>query len=172
MTHSGIPDGALRAPGAATPRASDLLAPQRVRAPLHSREKEGVLRELVDLVVDSRGLGAERGAVYQAVLEREKALSTGIGDGIALPHAKYQGLSDLVMAAGVAARPVDYGALDGQDVALFFLILGPDSAAAAHVRVLARVSRLMRDGSLRRRLVSAKDAEEFLRILAEAERAN
>ena len=173
MRDTGFQNGVSTAPGGASaPRVSDLLTTERVRLPLTGLDKEAVLRELVDLTVDSLGLASEREAVYRAVVERENVLSTGIGDGVALPHARYGGLNELVIAAGVSREPLDFGALDGRPVRLFFLILGPDSATAAHVRVLARVSRLMRDVSLHERLASAESAERFLHTLADAERAS
>jgi mannitol/fructose-specific phosphotransferase system IIA component (Ntr-type) len=148
-----------------------MLGLERVLVPLASLDKDGILSELVDLVVRSRGLEAHREAIHRAVWDREAVLSTGIGAGIALPHAKYDGLKEVLMAAGVSREPVEYGALDGQPVRLFFLILGPEAAAGSHVGALSRVSRLMRSPALRRRLVEAEDAEGFLRVIAEAERA-
>lgn len=170
MMQTGIQDGARGALGdAAVLRLSDLLSPARVRVPLESPDKDGTLAELVGLVVGSQGLEAERDEIYRAVCEREYVLSTGIGEGVAVPHAKYNGLGGLIMAAGVSREPVDFGALDGRAVQLFFLILGPEAAAGAQVRVLSRVGRLMRDESLRERLLAAGSAERFLRILHEAE---
>jgi PTS system nitrogen regulatory IIA component len=170
MTPIGIQDDAGNAPTrAAAPRISDVLAPERVKVPLQGTDKETVLSELVDLVVRSLGLDAEREAVHAAVLEREGVLSTGIGEGIALPHARYGGLDDLAMAAGVSREPVDYGSLDAEPVRLFFLMLGPEVAAGSQVRLLARVSRLMRDEALRKRLVAADDAGQFLGALREWE---
>ncbi len=154
-----------------SPRVSVLLAPERVRIPLRATSKHDVLAELVDVLVASLGLATEREELLQAVLERERVLSTGIGGGVALPHAKYNGLEDLVMAAGASREPVEYEALDGRPVGLFFLLLGPESAAGAHVRALSRVSRIVQNESLRRRLAAATDGEEFVRILGEAERA-
>jgi PTS system nitrogen regulatory IIA component len=138
---------------------------------LRATSKDEVLAELVDVVVASLGLSAERDAVLQAVQERERVLSTGIGGGVALPHAKYNGLDDLVMAVGVSPGPVEYGSLDGRPVRLFFLLLGPDSAAGSHVRALSRISRIAQNESLRHRLVEAVNGEQFIRILGEAERA-
>ncbi len=152
-------------------RLVELLKPERIRVPLHSRDKPGILAELVDLVVRSERREAEREAIYRAVLERESVLSTGIGDGIALPHAKYEGLEGVVMAAGVSREAVDYGSLDGKPVRLFFLLLAPEAAAGAHVRTLSRLSRLMRDPALRSRLIDAADGERFLRALGAAEHA-
>ncbi len=152
-------------------RLADLLKPERIRVPLSSLDKPGILGELVDLVARSEGREAEREVIYRAVLERESVLSTGVGDGIALPHAKYEGLGGMVMAAGVSREPVEYGSLDGKPVRLFFLLLAPESAAGAHVRTLSRLSRMMRDPALRSRLIEAGDAAGFFQALGEAERA-
>lgn len=166
-------DGSDRASGEVlSPRLSVLLAPERVRVPLRATSKRDVLAELVDVLVASLGLAAEREELLQAVLERERVLSTGIGGGVALPHAKYNGLDGLVMAAGASRVPVEYEALDGRPVQLFLLLLGPDSAAGAHVRVLSRVSRIVQSESLRRKLAAAADGEQFVHILGEAERAS
>lgn len=154
-----------------SPRVSVLLTPERVRIPLRASSKEEVLPELVDAVVASLGRSAEREAVLRAVFERERVLSTGIGGGVALPHAKYDGLSDLVMAAGVTLEPVEYESLDGRPVRLFFLLLGPESAAGDHVRALSRISRIVQNDALRSSLIRATDAERFVRVLREAERA-
>ncbi|NIR46197.1 MAG: PTS sugar transporter subunit IIA [Gemmatimonadetes bacterium] len=150
---------------------SHLLAPERVRVPLQAGDKEGILLELVELLATSCGLGSQRDDLYGAVLERERVLSTGIGDGVALPHAKFAGLAELAMAAGVSREPLDFGALDGRPVQLLFLIVAPETATGAHVRVLARISRLMRDGALRDRLCSAEDEKAFIDALAAAEHA-
>ena len=154
-----------------SPRVSVLLVPERVKIPLHATSKHDVLAELVDVLVASLSLNAEREGILQAVLEREGVLSTGIGGGVALPHAKYNGLESLVMAAGASREPVDSEALDGRPVRLFFLLLGPDRAAGAHVRALSRVSRIVQNESTRRLLVAATDGEHFVHILGEAERA-
>src|SRR3989304_5035328 len=103
MTLTSARDGAPQPGGErAAPRVSDLLTRARVRIPLRSADKEGVVAELVDLVVAAEGLATEREALYSAVWEREKVLSTGIGEGVALPHARHTGVPALVMAAGVS----------------------------------------------------------------------
>ena len=107
--------------------------------------------------------------MLRAVREREAVLSTGIGHGVAIPHGKSAAVSDLRMAAGRAASPVEFDALDGQPVSLFFLLVGPESAAGPHIKALSRISRIVRRDDVRERLVAARSAEEFLRALQEAE---
>ena len=149
---------------------SELLTPERVRVPLEARTKDAVLEELVGVLRDTGAVGSADD-VLQAVRQREEVLSTGIGSGVAIPHGKAEGVPDLAMAAGVSPEPVDFDALDGQPVTLFFLLVGPESAAGAHVKALSRISRLVRRDAFRERLSAARSADEFLAVLAEAESA-
>lgn len=147
---------------------SDLLSRPRVKVPLLATTKEGVMRELLDASLSDRD-EATRDAVMAALRARESVLSTGIGGGVAIPHAKTPLVDQLIMAAGVSAQPVDYDALDGAPADLFFMLLGPDASSGAHVKALGRISRLLRREPLREALRSARDPDEFLRVIAESE---
>lgn len=149
---------------------SELLSADRVRVPLGSRTKNEVLRELVELVATGRK-GADIGAILASVHEREQVLSTGIGDGIAIPHGRSPYVSDLVLAAGVSDEGIEYDALDGKPVRLFFMLVGPEAASGAHVKALSRISRLMRREELRAQLVRASSPDEFLRLISASEAA-
>jgi nitrogen PTS system EIIA component len=150
-------------------RLSELLTPSRIRVPLRSADKEGVLRELVDLAVAGNGVPAEE--VFGAILERERQFPTGIGYGVAVPHGKTPGITTLAVVAGTADRPVPYETVDGQPVRLFFLLIGPESLAGAHVKALSRISRLVRQEPVRAGLLAARTPDEFYRTLCEAEGA-
>jgi mannitol/fructose-specific phosphotransferase system IIA component (Ntr-type) len=147
---------------------SDLLTVDRVKIPLEGITKDDLLRELVGIVARDDGVDDE-GAVLDAVRERESILSTGIGHGVAIPHGKSQSVHDLRMAAGRAAAPVEFDALDGQPVALFFLLVGPETAAGPHIKALSRISRIVRRDDVRERLIAARTAVEFLQALKDAE---
>jgi len=147
-------------------RLSELLTPDRIRVPLRAQNKEGVLRELVELLVGGNGAAPD---VLQAVMERERQFPTGIGYGVAVPHGKTPALANLVAVAGTARTPVPYETVDGEPVRLFFLLAGPESQAGAHVKALSRISRLVRREPIRARLLAASDADEFYRIILEAE---
>lgn len=147
---------------------SELLTPERVRIPLGGRTKDDLLRELVDLVTAGQD-STVHAAVLAAVREREGILSTGIGDGVAVPHGKTSALGELRMAAGSVQAPVDFDALDGAPVHLFFLLVGPESAAGGHVRALSRIARLLRREPVRNQLRAARSTEEFLRAIRESE---
>lgn len=147
---------------------SELLTPERIRVPLKGTQKDDLLRELVEVLRDS-GAIADAEQVLRAVREREQVLSTGIGSGVAIPHGKSDGVNQLALAAGVTAAPVDFEALDGRPVSLFFLLVGPESAAGQHVKALSRISRLLRRDALREQLATARSPEEFLALVSQAE---
>jgi mannitol/fructose-specific phosphotransferase system IIA component (Ntr-type) len=147
---------------------TDLLTIERIKIPLEARTKEDLLRELVAMVAAAEG-EVDQEEVLRAVRERESVLSTGIGHGVAIPHGKSPAVGELRMAAGRAATPVDFDALDGQPVALFFLLVGPETAAGPHIKALSRISRLVRRDDVRDRLIAARSSDEFLHALQEAE---
>jgi mannitol/fructose-specific phosphotransferase system IIA component (Ntr-type) len=147
---------------------SELLSVDRIKIPLEAQTKDELLRELVSVCAKADGMH-DSDDVLRAVRERESVLSTGIGNGVAIPHGKSAAVPALRMAAGRAAEPVEFDALDGQPVSLFFLLVGPESAAGPHIKALSRISRLVRRDEVRDRLVAARSAEEFLKALQEAE---
>lgn len=146
---------------------TELLTPDRIRVPVAAADKPGVLRELTQLLAQRAGVGAE--PLLAAVLEREQVLSTGIGHGIAIPHAKSPLLTELMLVSGTSPTGIAFDALDGEPVRLFFLLMGPDSAAGQHVKALSRIARLVRRESVRDALLAAKTPESFHQVLVEAE---
>lgn len=147
---------------------TELLSVERIKIPLEATTKDDLLRELVAVLGNVRR-GDEQEEILRAVRERESVLSTGIGHGVAIPHGKSAAISELRMAAGRVASPVDFDALDGQPVELLFLLVGPETAAGPHIKALSRISRIVRKDEVRDRLIAARDAGEFLRALQEAE---
>lgn len=155
-------------------RLSELLSPSRIRVPLKSHDKDGILGELVELLLPGAGGsggpgGGDRQEVLEAILERERQFPTGIGFGVAVPHGKTPALSSLGVVAGTATEPVPYETVDGEPVRLFFLMAGPETAAGAHVKAISRIARLVRHEAVRSRLLAARDPDEFYRVLCEAE---
>jgi mannitol/fructose-specific phosphotransferase system IIA component (Ntr-type) len=147
---------------------TDLLTIDRIKIPLESTNKDDVLRELVEVVAVDEA-DSERAELLRAVRDREAVLSTGIGNGVAIPHGKSPILPELRMAAGTAEKPVEFDALDGQPVKLLFLLVGPESAAGPHIKALSRIARLIRNDDVRKRLLSAETPEDFLGALRDAE---
>jgi PTS system nitrogen regulatory IIA component len=146
---------------------TELLTPDRIRVPLAAADKPGALRELAQLLAEAAGVDPE--PLLQAVQERELVLSTGIGHGIAIPHAKSPLVSGLSLVCGSSPVGVPFDALDGEPVRLFFLLVGPDSAAGLHVKALSRIARLVRRESVRDALLAAESPTAFYQILVEAE---
>jgi PTS system nitrogen regulatory IIA component len=149
---------------------SELLTAARVKVPLGSRTKGEVLRELVELVA-AENSNADVEAILASVREREDLLSTGIGGGIAIPHGKTPHVARLTLVAGVAREGIDFDALDGKPVELFFLLVGPEDASGAHVKTLSRISRLLRREDLRERLANAQSADAFVGVIRSSEAA-
>jgi mannitol/fructose-specific phosphotransferase system IIA component (Ntr-type) len=135
--------------------------------PLASRDKNGVIAELTRHLVDRAGGTYDE--VLGAVEEREAVLSTGIGFGVAIPHARSSAVRELTLVCGVSSTPVPYDSIDGEPVRLFFLIVGPEASAGQHVKILGRIARLVRRENLRQQLCEAGTADEFYEALLEAE---
>jgi PTS system nitrogen regulatory IIA component len=146
---------------------SDLLTPERIRVPLRARDKAGVLRELTELLVQQSG--GDLNDILAAVKERESVLSTGIGHGIAIPHAKSPTIGQLSLVCGASPEPIAFESLDAEPVRLFFLLVGPESAAGQHVKALSRIARLVRRDNVREALLKATDAKQFHDTIVSAE---
>jgi mannitol/fructose-specific phosphotransferase system IIA component (Ntr-type) len=147
---------------------SELLTTARVKVPLGGRTKVEVLRELVELVA-AENADADVEAILASVREREDVLSTGIGGGIAIPHGKTPQVNRLTLVAGVASEGIEFDALDGKPVRLFFLLVGPESASGAHVKALSRISRMLRREDLRSQLANAASPDAFVGVIRSSE---
>jgi PTS system nitrogen regulatory IIA component len=146
---------------------SDLLQPKSVVAGLKATSKKQALQELAKHAAELTGASERR--IFETLLERERLGTTGVGNGIAIPHGK---LSDFKRLYGLFARlekPIDFEAIDEQPVDLIFLLLAPESAGADHLKALARVSRLLRDASMCEKLRGAKGADGLYMLLTQSE---
>src|SRR3954466_9147670 len=143
---------------------SDLVAPTAIIPALRVNGKKQMLQEIAAKAADRCGQ-TERG-VFEILQQREKLGSTGVGNGIAIPHGKLPKLSKLFGLFARLERPVDFEALDGQPVDLVFLLLAPEAAGADHLKALARVARLLRDPDVARKLRDSRDAEALYAVLA------
>ncbi len=149
---------------------SELLAPQTINLDLHSIDRDSVLAELADQISQLKNRPEERQTLLRALHEREALHSTGIGDGIALPHARNAlvGLVEhSIIVFGRHAYGIPYGSIDRVPARLFFLIIAP--TVTQHLAILARISRLLRDPKLRQNLLSARTAEQVIAAMREAE---
>ncbi len=145
---------------------TDDLQPAAIIPALAARDKEAVLAELARNVI-ARYPTLDHQQLIQILTEREKLGSTGIGDGIAIPHGKLKQVSGLVCTFGRSPQGVDFKSLDGRPVHLFFLLIAPENAAAVHLKALARISRILRDPAVRARLMAAEGVDEIFRVFRE-----
>jgi len=147
-------------------RIQDIVPPGAVVDGLRGGTKEGVLRELAEAACRQvPGLSPER--IAAILMERESLGSTGIGEGVAIPHGKVPGIDRLVAVFGRSADGVQFASLDGKPARLFFLVLAPENSAGMHLKALARISRLLKDGRFRSRLLAADGPEGLSQVLQE-----
>jgi len=135
---------------------------------LKGKTKDQIINELVDLTSRSK-LVKERQQLYQAVVEREKLVTTGVGYGVAFPHAKTKAVKGIVVAFGRSNPGIDFEAMDRKPVHLFFLIAAPEDAIGAHLNVMARLSYIMKNEKVRERLMKITSPKELLEILDSVE---
>jgi len=147
-------------------KITDILDEASIIQDMRSTSKKGVLEELSDVLVEGGKL-PDRDKVVEVLLDREKLGSTGIGDGIAIPHGKMKGIKDLVTSFGRSTKGVNFESIDNRPTHLFFLLVAPENSAGIHLKALARISRLLKDPSFRRRLMEAKDRRDLFTIIAE-----
>jgi len=147
-------------------KITDILTPEMVLPELKGNTKPDVLNELAHFLA-GKHREIDPGALAGALAERERLGSTAIGDGIAIPHGKLGGISNIIGVFGRHRRGVDFDSLDGGPTFLFFLLVAPEDSASLHLKALARVSRLMKDPAFRERLSSAPDADEIFRLIKE-----
>jgi fructose-specific phosphotransferase system IIA component len=152
-------------------RLQDYAALDLIALGLAARDKQDLLEKLVDPLLRA-GRVRDAGALMAELLKREQVMSTGIGGGIAIPHALTNDIENLALVFGRARTPMDFQALDGKPVDLVFMLVGPKSASSVYVKLLARVSRVLQNEAFKERLRLAESPEEILEAFrSEAEYA-
>ncbi len=157
-------------PNSGSVKLHELLSPARIKLNLNSNDRESVLRELVDQITELAHQPAARQTLLRALQEREQLYSTGIGDGIALPHSRNAlvGLVEApVIVLGRHAQGIFFGAPDALPARLFFLVVAP--TVTQHLAILARLIRLLRDPKLRQGLLTAEEPETAIQLVQQAE---
>lgn len=142
----------------------DFLDENAICANLNSIDKENVIKELLELLVKT-GKVKNKAEIVKILLERESLGSTGIGQGIAIPHGKSNKVTKMVATLGVSKKGVDFDALDGEPVYIFFLLLAPQDSAGPHLKALARISRILKDKYFRDSLRNASDKDALMKII-------
>ena len=145
-------------------KLSEIFNPQLIISDLKAHDKKGVLEELSQVITEQNPSLNKR-SLLQVLLERERLGSTGIGDGIALPHGKLAELSNLLISFGRSTNGLDFDSIDEQPAYLFFLLLAPENSAGMHLTTLAKISRMLKDANFRQRLMGAKSRKEIYKVI-------
>jgi PTS system nitrogen regulatory IIA component len=147
-------------------RIDDFLAEEMVVPALQGRSKDDVIDELAEVVARHHP-EIDRWRLVGALQDRERLNSTALGEGVAIPHGKLPGVKRVVAAFGRSPQGVDFNSLDGKPTHLFFLLVAPEDSAGAHLKALARISRLLKDEGFRARLMQADDGASLYRVIRE-----
>jgi fructose-specific phosphotransferase system IIA component len=149
-------------------RLTEILKPANIRVPLAAATKADAISELVNLLA-ANGEIKDAKKILDAVMEREATRTTGIGNGLAIPHGKADGVTNLVMAIGKASTPIDFQSIDGRPVTLIWLLSSPRDMTGPHIHALARISRLMTIDKFRATLAKATTPDEVYQAIVAQE---
>jgi PTS system nitrogen regulatory IIA component len=147
---------------------SELLVPAAISTRLRATTKREAIAELVGLLEGGHSVESQ-GEILDRVMRREAMMSTGIGNGVAIPHGKARSVDRMLAACAVAPTGIEFESVDGEPARLFILLVSPESVGAVHVRVLANISRLLKEESVRQEIVDADNPAELLAALRAAE---
>lgn len=140
----------------------DYLPSSCINIDLKSQTKKEVLKEMVKLLASNQKMKNPE-KVLKTLQDREELGSTGIGQGVAIPHGKSEDLEEIQMAVGISRKGIEFDALDGEPVHLFFLLIAPQNSTGTHLKILAKISRLLKDKFFRQALRESKSPEEVLK---------
>ncbi|TSA48028.1 MAG: PTS sugar transporter subunit IIA [Deltaproteobacteria bacterium] len=147
-------------------KITEMLKREFVLEQLKAGNKQDALAELAGVFAQGR-INVDSEAMLRVLLDRERLGSTGIGDGIAIPHGKLPGLEEMVVSFGRSREGIAFEAMDGKPVHLFFLLMAPENSAGQHLKALAKISRMLKDANFRKYLLEAKMHEDLFRIIVE-----
>ena len=145
-------------------RLSEILDEDNIIPDLKAKDKRGVLEELAEPIVTHEPY-IDKSSLVRVLLERERLGSTGIGDGVAIPHGKFGGIKQPVISFGRSKKGLDFESMDGQPAFLFFLLVAPEDSASVHLKALAKIAKILKNGSFRKILMAASTREELFQII-------
>ena len=150
-------------------KITDYITEDLIDLDLKSKNRESILVELSKLLERSKNILVEDNDIYKALVDREKLGSTGIGKGVAIPHAKTESAKELTVAFGISRKGIDFNSMDDEEVHIFFVFASPNKDSQIYLKVLARISRLIREENFRQNLMDCKTAKEVIACIAEKE---
>ena len=149
-------------------RLTDILLTEHIVLPLKSNQRDASIRELIDLLA-AKELISDVDQAYSAVLEREKLMTTGVGNGIGIPHCKDKSCPNFAVALGIYPKGIKFESIDKKDVKIVFLLVGPENNPGMHIKLLSRISRLMSNEELRQSILKTKDAQKIQELIDDEE---
>lgn len=147
-------------------KLTDILAESSIVADLRANNKTEALEVLVEAMIRSHP-GIEKPTILKVLLDREELGSTGIGDGIAIPHGKVPDLPQIISGFGLSKTGINFDSLDGKPAYLFFLLVAPENSVGTHLKMLARISRMLKNTDFRKKLLYANSQKEIYQIISE-----
>ena len=151
-------------------KITDVIDEHLVQLGLPGSTKEEIINSMIELISKSSKV-SDKEKIRVAIFEREKIMSTGVGNGFAIPHGKSDGVTDMAAAFAVTANPIDYQSLDEKPVRLVFLLVGKDTMVGPHIKLLSRISRLMGKEEFRNRLLGMQSPQEVIDSFRQEEAA-
>jgi nitrogen PTS system EIIA component len=147
----------------------DVLEQEAILADLKARDKKGVIEELVAPIARISGIEDDR--LVRVLLDRERLGSTGIGGGIGIPHGKLKDLDRLILGFGVSRRGIDFESMDGMPTHIFFLLVTPENSTGLHLKLLAQISRILKNETFKERLLAAARPSDVVEAIKEHDAA-
>ncbi|MBW1813943.1 MAG: PTS sugar transporter subunit IIA [Deltaproteobacteria bacterium] len=141
----------------------DNLKKEAILDDLKSQDKKGIIEELVTPIASIASINYED--IVRVLLERERLGSTGIGNGIGIPHGKLKGIDSLILGFGLSRKGIDFESMDGQPTHIFFLLISPENSAGLHLKLLAQISKILKVDSFREKLIQASNTDEIYDII-------
>jgi len=145
-------------------RLSEILDAGNIIPDLKARDKKRALEELAETIVRSKP-SLDKNSLVKVLMERERLGSTGIGDGVAIPHGKFHGINEPIISFGRSLKGLDFESMDGQPVFLFFLLVAPENSASVHLKALARIAKILKNSSFRKTLMEIPTREELYQTI-------
>ncbi|NQT69395.1 MAG: PTS sugar transporter subunit IIA [Desulfobacteraceae bacterium] len=145
----------------------DVLHKEAIISDLKAIDKQGVLEELVMPIASIAGINQDY--LVRVLMERERLGSTGIGEGVGIPHGKLKDLASLFLGFGLSRKGIDFESMDGQPTHIFFLLVTPENSTGLHLKLLARISRILKNEFFRQKLMDAANSDEIYSIIQEEE---
>jgi PTS system nitrogen regulatory IIA component len=149
-------------------KLSEIFTEAHIIPELKAKNKQTVLEELVD-ALSKREPSLDKGTLVRVLIERERLGSTGIGEGVAIPHGKIGGINQPIISFGRSRQGLDFDSVDGQKAHLFFLLIAPENSAGIHLKVLARIAKILKSSVFRKRLMEAKGSGDIYRTIVETD---